>query len=94
MTAFESINEEQKIYKDLTVTPVGDFITADYYTIEKIGTVLSERQVIESPIPIDMIKFNGWSQNLLQLICLAFPTDNKIELELDAISMVIRKKIK
>ncbi|HWI48064.1 MAG TPA: hypothetical protein VNU45_07580, partial [Rummeliibacillus sp.] len=38
MTAFESINEEQKIYQDLTVTPDGDFIIPDYYTIEKIGT--------------------------------------------------------
>ncbi|KOS69060.1 hypothetical protein AEA09_11225 [Lysinibacillus contaminans] len=92
MTSFESIYEEQKIYQDLTVTPDGDFIIADYYSIELVGALLDERQTIESPKPMDMIKFNGWIDNHLQISCLEFPTNIKIKLELDTNSMKIHEK--
>ncbi|MEK4092060.1 hypothetical protein [Viridibacillus sp. FSL H8-0110] len=44
LTEFKSIDETQTIYQDLTVTPFGDFIIADYYNIELIGETIKDRQ--------------------------------------------------
>ncbi|MFJ7738835.1 hypothetical protein ACIQ2D_21240 [Lysinibacillus sp. NPDC097287] len=85
ITDFESIVETQNIYQDLTVTPFGDFIIADYYNIEKIGETIHNRQPLASPIEMDMIKFNGWSESKLSIICEEFLIeDSEVVLELDA----------
>ncbi|MGE7924888.1 hypothetical protein ACQKND_17135 [Viridibacillus arvi] len=90
LTEFKSSDETETIYQDLTVTPFGDFIIADYYNIEIIGETTNDRQLIYTPIAIDMIKFNGWSENKLSISCeeLGIP-DSKIALELDATTFEI-----
>lgn len=90
VTEYESIDETQKIYQDLTVTPTGDFIIADYYNIEKTGATIKDRQLLVSPIKMDMIKFNDWSENILSISCEDLGiVDSKVELELDANSFKI-----
>lgn len=84
ITDYESTNT----YQDLTVTPFGDFIIADYYNIEKIGETINNRQLLASPIKMDTIKFNGWSENKLSISCEELGiVDSKIELELDAMTL-------
>ncbi|MBK3496125.1 hypothetical protein JFL43_14910 [Viridibacillus sp. YIM B01967] len=86
MTEYESINT----YQDLTVTPFGDFIITDYYNIEIIGKTINDRQLLYIPIAIDMIKFNGWSENTLSISCEELGiVDSKIELELDVTTFEI-----
>ena len=76
--------ESQPQYRCLTVTPAGDFIVADYYTIEKVGSTLKDLEPLESPIKMDGIKFNGWNNNKLSISCDEFLNwDNHVELELD-----------
>lgn len=86
MTDYEPTNT----YKDLTVTPFGDFIIADYYHIEIIRGIINDRQLLDIPIKMDMIKFNGWSENKLSISCEELGVvGSKIELELDAMAFEI-----
>ncbi|MGE7835447.1 hypothetical protein [Viridibacillus arvi] len=90
LTEFMSRDETETIYQDLTVTPFGDFIIADYHNIEIIGETINDRQLLYIPIAIDMIKFNGWSENKLSISCEDLGiSDSKIELELDATTFEI-----
>ena len=76
--------ESQPQYQCLTVTPSGDFVIADYHDIEKMGITLSDKRLIKSPIQMDTIKFNGWSNNKLLITCDEFLNwSNHLELELD-----------
>lgn len=86
MTDYEPTNT----YKDLTVTPFGDFIIADYYHIEIIRESINDRKLLDIPIQMDMIKFNGWSENKLSISCEELGVvDSKVELELDATTFEI-----
>lgn len=85
--------ESQPRYRCLTVTPFGDFIVADYYNIEVIQSSIRDSKPIESPIKMDMVKFNGWNNNKLSITCDEFLNwDNHVELELDSEIMQITIK--
>lgn len=79
-------------YKDLTVTPFGDFLVADYYSICIMESSLEDKE-LESPIKMDMIKFGQWADNKLSITCDEFLNwDNHVELELDSEAMKITVK--
>lgn len=84
--------EDQPQYQNLTVSPNGDFILADYYTLEKVTTSIKNKEPIESPIQMDIIEFNEWDNAKLKFTCDEFlnwdrhltmnynSTTNKIEI--------------
>lgn len=61
--------EDQPQYHNLTVAPNGDFIIADYYNFEKVITTIKEKEQIESPIQMDLIKFKKWNNSKLEFTC-------------------------
>jgi hypothetical protein len=85
--------ESQPQYQDLTVTPLGDFLLADYYDIYLIGVSLDDKKPLESPINMDMIKFREWSNNKLSIICDDFLNWGRhLELELNSETLDISIK--
>jgi len=85
--------EEQPQYQNLTVTPSGDFILADFYDIELIKTTIKDAKLLDSPIKMDMINFCKWSNNKLSIVCEEFLNwGNYVELELDGDTFEITKK--
>lgn len=85
--------ESEPQYQCLTVTPLGDFIIADYYGIEKIESTLNDKIPLESPIKMDTIKFHDWSNNKLLITCDEFLNwSNHVELELDGDTLEITVK--
>ncbi|MFN8432182.1 MAG: hypothetical protein U0V04_19530 [Spirosomataceae bacterium] len=64
--------EDQPQYQNLTTTPNGDFILADYYNFEKITTTIKEKELIESPIQMDIIEFKKWDNSKLEFTCNEF----------------------
>jgi hypothetical protein len=86
--------EFQPQYQSLTVSPLGDFIIADYYNIEIIESSLTNKQLIESPIQMDFITFQGWHKNMLLITCEEFlnSLDKQLELELDVETMILSLK--
>ncbi|ARF12796.1 hypothetical protein [Sporosarcina ureae] len=77
--------ESRHIYQSLTVTPSGEFILTDDYTIEKIEANLKDKTLLESPVEMmDMITFTGWVNNTLSITCKELMNwDNTFLLELD-----------
>lgn len=71
-TANLTNKEDQPQYQNLTVTPNGDFILADYYMFEKVTTNIKEKELIESPIQMDSIKFKKWEDTKLLFTCVEF----------------------
>ncbi len=61
--------EDQPQYQNLTTTPNGDFILADYYNFEKVSTTIKQKTSIESPIQMDMIEFKKWNNSKLEFTC-------------------------
>jgi len=61
--------EDQSQYQNLTVAPNGNFILADYYNFEKVTTTIKEKEQIESPIQMDLIKFKKWNNSKLEFTC-------------------------
>ena len=61
--------EDQPQYQNLTVTPSGDFILADYYNLEKVTTSIKQKEPIESPIQMDIIEFKDWEKSKLEFTC-------------------------
>ena len=85
--------ESQPQYQSLTVTPSGDFIVADYYSIDLIESTLKVNKPVESPIKMDMIKFHDWSNNKLSITCEEFLNrDNRVELEFDGETLKLTVK--
>lgn len=71
-------------YNSLTVAPSGEFVLAYYYYISKIGASLKEIEAIDSPIQMDMIKFQDWEGIKLNFTCDEFLNwDRHLEMELD-----------
>ncbi|MBA2941971.1 hypothetical protein HZF08_27145 [Paenibacillus sp. CGMCC 1.16610] len=86
--------ESQPQYQILTVTTLGDFILADYYSIEIIKSTLEDKISVDSPIKMDTIKFQGWYNNKLAITCDEFLNwDNHVELELDGDTLDITLKV-
>ncbi len=61
--------EDQPQCQNLTTTPNGDFILADYYSFEKVTTSIKQRELIESPIQMDIIEFKKWDNEKLEFTC-------------------------
>lgn len=82
--------EDQPQYKELTVSPTGDFIIADNYSICRINKSLKNKIEIKSPIEMDMIKFKEWRDGKLIIECDEFANwDNHLELKLETNSWKI-----
>lgn len=76
--------ESQPQYQTLTVTPAGDFIIADDYTIKKIESSIKDCKPLESPLRMDSIQFHEWKNNKLKITCEEFLNwNNTVTLELD-----------
>jgi hypothetical protein len=85
--------EDQPQYHNLTTSPTGDFILADYYNINLINKTLNETINIESPIEMDMIKFKKWNDKKLEFTCDEFTNwDRHLIMELDADKLTIEIK--
>jgi len=85
--------ENQPGFHNLTVTPEGEFILADYYHLEKIGYSFKDRLQIDSPIQMDMIEFKNWDGHRLNFTCDEFMNwDRHLEMELDTEDWEIRIK--
>lgn len=61
--------EDQPQYQSLTVAPNGDFILADYYNFEKVTTSIKHKELIESPIQMDIIELKNWVNSKLEFTC-------------------------
>lgn len=64
--------EDQVSYQNLTVAPNGEFILADYYHLLRVITCIQEKELIKSPIQMDMIKFKEWESSKLEFTCYEF----------------------
>ena len=89
----EELNEyeSQSLYQNITVTPFGDFIVANDYFMEKIGSTLDDKILLDIPAEIDGIKFNGWTDNLLSITCEDY-SGKHIAMELDSETLEITIK--
>lgn len=80
--------EDRPEYKNLTVSPSGDYIVSDYYRIYLINETIKDVTPIALPISVDMIEFKGWKGSKLTILADEFVNwDNHIQLELDCESM-------
>lgn len=61
--------DDYELYRNLTLTPKGDYLISDYFTIELFADSLSSKQIIESPFEMDMIEFREWTNNKLLITC-------------------------
>jgi hypothetical protein len=61
--------EGQPQYKNLMVSPKGDFLLSDDYTFERVTISIKDKESIESPIQMDMIKFGSWDGTNLEFTC-------------------------
>ena len=61
--------EEQSQYRNLTATPLGDFIVSDYYHLTRITNSIQNKEIISSPIEMDNIKFTTWRESILEFTC-------------------------
>ena len=53
--------EDRPEYQELTVSPVGDCITASYNNLEVIDNNLDSKKIIKAQISLDMIIFSEWN---------------------------------
>lgn len=75
--------EAEPQFQVLTVTPSGEFIAADCYSIVKLEPDLKTTQPLKSPIEMDDISFGEWKNSTLTIQCTEFLNDaNKVTLEL------------
>jgi hypothetical protein len=61
--------EEQMQYQNLTVSPSGEFIVSDNHKIEIISSTITVKNLLESPVEMDMIKFGNWRDGKLYFTC-------------------------
>jgi hypothetical protein len=61
--------KDQTQYQNLSVTPNGHFILADYYNFEKITDDIEKVKHLKSPIEMDMIEFKKWYGTKLEFTC-------------------------
>jgi len=80
-------------YHNLTTSPNGTFIFADYYRIEKMISSLKDTKTIQSPIEMDMIEFKDWKGDVLEFTCDEFTNwDRHLVMELNVNDWKIRIK--
>lgn len=78
--------------KNFTVTPNGDPIFSDDYVIFTIGSSFEHQTILDTPIPVDMIQFQHWDNELLHISCEEFLVGTAVNLVLEADTMKIRFK--
>lgn len=82
--------DHQPQYHNLTVTPSGDFILADYYNLYIVKSSLKDMKTLESPIKMDFIKLGNWSENRLLITCDELLNwENHLELEFNCETLKI-----
>ncbi|WBW99487.1 hypothetical protein [Oceanirhabdus sp. W0125-5] len=85
--------EDSPQYRNLTVTPMGEYIASDYYCISILGETINDVQYLETPLKLDMIEFKTWEGFKLKITGDEFINwDNHVELELDCRTMCIEIK--
>ena len=85
--------ENQPQYHNLTTSPNGTFIFADYYRIERMISSLKDTKTIQSPIEMDMIEFKDWKGDVLEFTCDEFTNrDRHLVMELNVNDWKIRIK--
>lgn len=62
-------HDDYEWYRNLTLTPNGDYLISDYSSIELFKTSLLDKKVIEGIYEMDMIEFHGWNENKLLIKC-------------------------
>lgn len=68
---------ERPGYINLIAINDGNFLVSDYYNITKILDKLSITKHVESPIQMDLIKFELWDGNFLNFSCDEFLNWNR-----------------
>lgn len=61
--------EDRPQYQNMSATPNGNFILADYYNFEKITDDINKPENINSPIQMDIIEFKNWDGTKLEFTC-------------------------
>jgi len=85
--------EDQPQYHNLTVSPNGEYIIADYYNIEIITDSIKTKKQLTTPIKMDQIKFKNWENDKLIFICDEFLNwDRHLVMELDSSNSMIQIK--
>jgi len=82
--------EDKPQYNSLTVTPQGDYIISDDYSIFIMEPSSTDKKEVPSPIKMDNIKFHNWNHNKLQITCdelLNWEYQGEVVLELDCETM-------
>lgn len=73
--------ERNPQYNSMTVTPQGDVLVSDDYSISIITQNLDEKEYIDTPFETDMIRFQGWIGDRLKMSCYKFlEWGNEIEI--------------
>ena len=76
--------EDQTQFQNLSATPNGNFILADYYNFEKVTNDISKTEQIKSPIQMDIIEFKNWKGTKLEFTCDEFMNwDRHLTMEYD-----------
>lgn len=87
--------EAEPQFQVLTVTPSGEFVAADYYSIVRLEPDLTTNQPLKSPIEMDYISFEEWTNSTLTIQCTEFLNDaKKVTLELDGETFEVKIKHK
>lgn len=61
----------------MTITPNEEyFIIASYYKLERFTTDITKKELIESPIQMEMIELKEWENNILEFTCDEFLNNN------------------
>ncbi|MBM9578180.1 hypothetical protein JWG45_13565 [Leptospira sp. 201903070] len=75
---------ESPQFRNITVSPRGDFIFADYYHIQRLENKLTSMKYINSPVEMDSIIFKEWDNDNLLIYCEEFTNwTRKLELQLN-----------
>lgn len=87
-------HESHCLYRNLTLTPKGDYLISDYSSIELFKTSLLDKKVIEGIYEMDMIEFHDWNENKLLIKCEHLYINREYELLFDCeTSNIIINKI-
>ncbi|MDH3324271.1 MAG: hypothetical protein OEL89_01385 [Candidatus Peregrinibacteria bacterium] len=80
-------------YRSVTVSPNGNIVLADYYSLVKVGSNFTELEDIPSPFQMDMIEFKEWTGDKLKFSCDEFLNKYRknVRMELDSKTWEIKE---
>lgn len=61
--------EDHSEYQNLTTTPNGDFVLVGYNNFELVTATIKQKELIVSPIQMDMIELKKWNNSKLEFTC-------------------------